>query len=417
MTIPARKTKYGDEATSDRPAILFDPDLRTAATRPHRHRWLKNTLFKWVCRVIASTSVLILVVLLTAITVQGLSMLDWQFVTSPPDTNTEAAGVFPSLMGTVFLMILSASFALPLGVATAVFLEEFRFRQPLLRKAQGFLQLNIANLAGVPSVVYGIIGLTVFASMFGLFGNSNAPVYEFGVRYYDQYFNEAYRVLEVPAAGLEAPPSEPIEGMEVKLESGETAALNIVGPDEPFPEDPDLAARSLRLDAMSGRVGVPAWYYLRLPLGRGLLAGSLTLVLVILPIVIIASQEALRAVPSSLREGALGIGATPWQVVRQVTLPSALPGIMTGAIIAMSRAIGEAAPLLMIAGIVFITDPPRNLMGDFTALPLQIYNWAQRPQAEFHDLAASGIIVLLAVLLIFNAVAIFIRHKAQKPLS
>jgi len=139
--------------------------------------------------------------------------------------------------------------------------------------------------------------------------------------------------------------------------------------------------------------------------------------LVILPIIIISSQEALRAVPSSLRQASLGLGATPWQTVRRVTLPAAFPGILTGAIIAMSRAIGEAAPLLMIAGIVFITRAPSNLMDDFTAMPLQIYNWAGRPQKEFHDLAASGIIVLLTALLLFNAIAVFMRQKLQKPLS
>jgi phosphate transport system permease protein len=139
--------------------------------------------------------------------------------------------------------------------------------------------------------------------------------------------------------------------------------------------------------------------------------------LVVLPIVIIASQESLRAVPNSIREGALGMGATRWQTVWNVSLPAAVPGIMTGAILAMSRAIGEAAPILMIAGIVYITNTPRNMMDDFTTMPLQIYEWAQRPKEVFHWLAASGIIVLLLVLLVFNALAVFIRQKYQKPLS
>ncbi len=147
------------------------------------------------------------------------------------------------------------------------------------------------------------------------------------------------------------------------------------------------------------------------------MAGALTLMLVILPIVIISAQEALRAVPGSLREAALSLGATRWQVVRRVTLPAAMPGILTGAILAMSRAIGEAAPILMIAGIVFISNPPGNLMDDFTAMPLQVYNWAQRPQQDFHDLAASGIIVLLAVLLCFNTAAALVRQKLRRPLA
>ncbi|HPO31702.1 MAG TPA: ABC transporter permease subunit, partial [Candidatus Hydrogenedentes bacterium] len=124
-----------------------------------------------------------------------------------------------------------------------------------------------------------------------------------------------------------------------------------------------------------------------------------------------------RAVPDSLREGSFALGATRWQTIRRVTLPAALPGIMTGSILAMSRAIGEAAPLIMISGIVFLSNPPRHLMDDFTVMPLQIFNWAQRPQADFHLLAASGIIVLLVILLVFNSIALFIRQRYQKPLS
>jgi phosphate transport system permease protein len=155
-----------------------------------------------------------------------------------------------------------------------------------------------------------------------------------------------------------------------------------------------------------------------LPLGPGLLAGSLTLMLVILPMVIIASQEALRAVPDSLREGALGMGATHWQAVWNVSLPAAVPGIMTGAILAMSRAIGEAAPVLIISGIVFIASPPQNLVDDFSVMPLQIYDWAGKPANQgFHSLAAGGIIVLLLLLLVFNGIAVAIRQRLQKPLS
>ena len=138
--------------------------------------------------------------------------------------------------------------------------------------------------------------------------------------------------------------------------------------------------------------------------------------LVILPVIIISTQEALRAVPATLRAGALGLGATPWQVVWNVTLPSAIPGIMTGAILAMSRAIGETAPILIIAGIVYIRSAPQHLMNDYTVMPLQIYNWIQRPQDEFHEIAAGGIVILLAILLTFNAVAILIRHRMQNKL-
>ena len=401
----------------DGPAILFDPRRNESARRSARWRRLKNLAFRALCVATASASVLILLVLLAAITVTGLHYLDWQFLTSPPDTDVSRAGILPPLIGTVMLMLLCASFALPIGVASAILLEEYPPKNRLLKKAHGFVQLNIANLAGVPSVVYGIIGLTAFATMFGLFGGGNASAWEWGVRYRDQYFNEAYRVILVPAEGADAAPVPLVDGMSVGVEGGTLEPLNLIGPDAEYPADEALAARTLREGSEPGRIKEPAWYYLRLPFGRGLLTGALTLMLVILPVIIIATQEALRAVPDSLREGSLGMGATRWQTIRRITLPAAVPGIMTGSIIAMSRAIGEAAPLLMIAGIVFITDPPQNLMGDFTALPLQIYNWAQRPQTEFHDLAASGIIVLLVVLLSFNALAIYIRHRTHRPLS
>jgi phosphate transport system permease protein len=147
------------------------------------------------------------------------------------------------------------------------------------------------------------------------------------------------------------------------------------------------------------------------------LGGGLTLMLVVLPIIIVASQEALRAVPSSLRQGALALGATRLKVVSRMTLPAAVPGIMTGAILAMSRAIGEAAPMLVIAGVVYITFTPQHLMDEFTVMPLQIYNWASLPQEEFHKVAATGIVVLLAVLLTFNAIAVFIRQTFSRPLQ
>ena len=202
----------------------------------------------------------------------------------------------------------------------------------------GFIELNIRNLAGVPSIVYGIIGLTAFVGLFSI-GSAASPFLSLGT-----------------------------------------------------PED---------------------WYYLQLPIGRGVAAGGLTLMLVALPIVIISTQESLRAVPRSLREAALALGATRWESVTKIVLPRAVPGIMTGANLAMSRTIGEAAPILVISGIVFIRFAPANLMDDFTAMPLQIYDWAGRPQEDFHAVAATGIIVMLAALLTMNAIAVFIRQKFQ----
>lgn len=264
-----------------------------------------------------------------------------RFVTSPPSRSAERAGIGPALAGTAWICGVCALLALPLGVGTAIFLEEYRPHGRLARRIHGVIQLNIANLAGVPSIVYGIIGLTAFVQMWSL------------------------------------SPSTP-----------------------------------------SWTIGTPErWYYLQVPFGRGVLAGGMTLMLVILPIVIIATQEAIRAVPDSLRQGSLALGATRWQTIRGMTLPAAIPGIMTGSILAMSRAIGEAAPVLIICGIVFVRFLPQHLMDEFTALPLQIYDWAGRPQEDFHAVAAAGILVLLAALLAFNAVAIFIRHRFQKPLQ
>jgi phosphate transport system permease protein len=299
----------------------------------------KNRAFTSLCLFATSLSLLALAVLLAAMLVKGWGHLDWDFLTHYASRKPEKAGLKAALWGSIWICAVCGIVALPLGVGTAVYLEEFAPKNRLT----GFIRLNISNLAGVPSIVYGILGLTAFVQMWFLLGNPNDPLIAIGQR-----------------------------------------------------ED---------------------WYYFQLPFGRGVLAGGLTLMLVVLPIVIVASQEALRAVPDSLREAALASGATRWQMVQRITLPAATPTIMTGSILAMSRAIGEAAPILVIAGIVFIRFTPVNIMDEFTAMPLQIYDWAGRPQAEFHAVAAAGIIVLLAVLLTFNAAAVFIRHKLQKPLS
>jgi phosphate transport system permease protein len=302
-------------------------------------RAAKNRAFTSFCIGATGLSMLALVILLAAMFVKGWSHLDLSFLTEYASRKPEKAGIKAALWGSIWICAVCGVFALPLGVGTAIYLEEFAAKNRLT----AFIRLNISNLAGVPSIVYGILGLSAFVQMWLLFGNPNDPVITIGTR-----------------------------------------------------ED---------------------WYYLQLPFGRGVLAGGLTLMLVVLPIVIVSSQEALRAVPDSLREAALASGATRWQMVRRITLPAATPTIMTGSILAMSRAIGEAAPVLVIAGIVFIRFTPVNVMDEFTAMPLQIYDWAGRPQAAFHSVAAAGIIVLLAVLLTFNAAAVFIRHKLQKPLS
>ena len=324
-------------------------------------RMLRNRAFLTLCLALTSLSVLALCLLLVSIFVQGWSglfdgeavhavfregrlaelpnLLRWSFFTEYASRRPERAGIRAPLLGSVWVCVTCMACSLPLGVLTAVYLEEFAAKSRLHR----FVEVNVRNLAGVPSIVYGIIGLTAFSRMFGLVGHADGS---------------------------------PI----------------VIG-------DPDAALG------------------LRLPFGQSVLAGGLTLMLVILPIIIISSQEALRAVPKGLRQSSLALGATVWQTTWKVTLPGALPGILTGAILALSRAIGEAAPLLVLGIPLFIASTPEGPMSNFTVLPFQIFSWAGRPQAAFHDLAATAIIVLLAVLLTFNALAIYLRTRLQKPLS
>jgi phosphate transport system permease protein len=306
---------------------------------------------------LTSLSVLALCILLASIAVQGWSsVLDadalravfaegeisrlgdvvrWNFFTEFASRRAGNAGIRAPLVGSIWVCATCMLFSLPLGVGTALYLEEFAARTRLTR----IIDVNVRNLAGVPSIVYGIIGLTAFSRMFGLIGG---------------------------------PDRDPVR----------------IGPE-----------------------GSP--FSITLPLGQSVLSGGLTLMLVILPIIIISTQESLRAVPRGLRQSSLALGATLWQTTWKVTLPAALPGILTGSILALSRAIGEAAPLLVLGIPVFIASTPESPMSPFTVLPFQIFNWAGRPQPAFHGLAAGAIIVLLVVLLSFNALAIYLRHRLQ----
>lgn len=393
------------------------PCLRASHSRSLKLRHRIDRGFVAFCMATALASIVILTVLLGSILYAGLPGMSWRFVRSAPSSVATEAGIQPAMFGSIWVCSVCALFALPIGVATAVFLEEFPVRSKIGRMFQSFVQLNISNLASVPSVVYGMIGLTVFAGMFGLAGSANAPVMEVGAQYYHQFLSEGDRILRVPVADRQAVPTLVRSPMTAITSRGQTVQVNVIGAHDTLPDSPALRARTLRQDAESGIISDKAWYYFQLPFGRSVLTGGLTLMLVILPIVIIASQEALRGVPESLREASFGIGATRWQTVQNVTLPSALPGIMTGSILAMSRAIGEAAPILIICGIIYVGASPANLMDDFSVMPLQIFNWASQPQHEFHTVAAQGIVVLLAILLSFNAIAVFIRHTAQKSLS
>jgi phosphate transport system permease protein len=360
----------------------------------------------------AAGSLVALAVLLIAIIKQGAQYFNWDFITGLPSRKPEEAGIWPALVGSVFLCLVCAITAIPIGVATAIFLEEYKPRSPFVRRLHSIVQLNITNLAGVPSVVYGILGLTVFANAFGVFGSSLTPDYSIGNRYYDV-------VYDVTGTGLRAeverddPPIELKSGLVLEdQDTGEQVSLQVVQAPSANPRRGEIRANA-RVTRSEDR----SWYYAQLPLGRGVLAGGLTLMLVVLPIIIISAQEALRAVPDSLRQGTLALGSSKWQMIWKMTLPTAVPGIMTGSILAISRAMGEAAPLLILSGVVYITFTPSNLMDSFSAMPLQIFNWASRPQEDFHSVAASGILTLLIVLLSFNAIAVIVRQKTQKPLG
>ncbi len=278
-------------------------------------RRASGALFAVVCLGAALAGIATLALLLVTVAGDGLSRLSWDFVNSFPSRHPEQAGIKAALYGTLWLMGFTALFAVPLGIGAAIYLEEFAPRNWVTR----IIETNINNLAGVPSIVYGILGLAVFV-----------------------------RAMD---------------------------------------------------------------------LGRSILAGSLTLALLILPIIIVASREGLRAVPQSIRDGSFALGATRWQAVRFQVLPAALPSMMTGVILALSRAIGETAPLIMLGALLFIPFTPSGPMDRFTALPIQIFNWVSRPQAEFQTNAAAGILVLLIVLLAMNGVAIILRNWFERKRS
>ena len=475
------------------------------AKRLRRDRW-----FARLCVAAASVAVAVLVVLLVSILVEGLPWLSWDFITSFADPDPKRSGILPALVGSVLVGLICACTAIPLGIGTAILLEEFKPRHRLLRGFLGLIQLNISNLAGVPSIVYGILGVTVFVSFFNVGGPGASPLLSIGERHYFQYVDGTGRAYVTPIEhGAVAPrpltadtplfdgfdAEAPVEGLtflaaeqtQPRLAAARTqtrafegafrSAVDAyrLGPRGRGPVaitaeqaealvDEALAAGAFRSDVASLRprlieltlstdgltsralrpirnqamdlvveqevrsrlsgvmtlgslpnpVSDRSWYYLSLPFGRSILAGGLTLMLVILPVVIIATQESLRAVPETMRQGVLALGGTRWQSISKIALPAAVPGICTGTILAMSRAIGEAAPLLILSGVVFISFTPANLMDHFTVMPLQIYNWASRPQTDFHHVAAAGIIVLMTALLMFNAVAVIIRHKTTR---
>ncbi|MDT8897952.1 MAG: phosphate ABC transporter permease PstA [Thermanaerothrix sp.] len=288
-------------------AFLSAEELQRLQQRKQRGRY-----FEWLALMAVLIGIVVLLTLLIDVFLDGLPWLRPELFTHFPSRFPEKSGLRSALQGTLWLAVITAILSFPIGVAAAIYLEEYARDNWFTR----FIEINISNLAGVPSIIYGLLGLGLF--VYGL------------------------------------------------------------------------------------------------NLGRSLLAGALTMTLLVLPTVIVSSREAIRAVPRSVRLAAFGLGATPWQTVRDHVLPYAMPGILTGTILAMSRAIGETAPLITIGALTYIRFDLRGPLDLFTVLPIQIFNWISLPQKEFQQLAAAGIIVLLAVLLLLNTTAIILRIRLQK---
>jgi len=269
-------------------------------------------IFRALAKVLTWSSLFVLAILLYHVSITGIDRLSFDFLDRFPSRFPAKAGIKSALHGSIWMLVLVTIISVPIGVATAIYLEEYGKKNRLNR----FIEINISNLAGVPSIVYGILGLAIFVRFFQF--------------------------------------------------------------------------------------------------DRSVLAGSFTMSLLILPVIIISSREAIRAVPTTIRLGAYAVGATKFQTIRHHVLPIAIPGILTGIILSMSRAIGETAPLIMIGALTYVAFVPESVMDPFTTLPIQVFNWASRPQAAFHEVAAAGIIILLIVLLFMNALAIFLRNYTNK---
>ncbi len=289
--------------------MLLDTNVIEKKRRP---RLMKNNFMKMLFLFSTLFGLVVLVILLGTTILDGWKYLTADFFSNFSSSRPSRAGIKGAIIGTLWLMAFTTPIAIFLSVGTALYLEEYAPKNKFTK----FVETNIANLAGVPSVVFGLLGLTIFVRQFGL--------------------------------------------------------------------------------------------------GNSVIAASLTLSLMIMPVIVVASQEALRTVPLAVREASIGMGASKWQTVSRIILPAAIPGIITGIILAISRAIGETAPLVVIGIPVALLTTPSSPLDSFQALPMQIYNWVKMPQAEFQNLTAAAIIVLLALLLMMNFVAIIIRNKYSK---
>ena len=391
--------------------------------RSEANRKSKNSYFAVICLLVCGLVVMTLVVLLASIFFTGGNWLSWDFLfANHLEDNPEESGIWQAIVGSVAMCFLCGVCALPIGIGTAIFLEEFQPRNSLLRSLHWLVQLNITNLAGVPSIVYGILGVTAFVYMFSYFPSitpNDPPTYEIGANYRYQMKTLGGEFVNFPCPDKTDKEFRINESIEAVDSRGNIFTLNVVESRSAAPKnDPGLLDQTVVKGKRPSKYAVKSFFYFHLPFGKTVLAAGLTLGLVILPIIIIASQEALRAVPASLREAALGMGATRWESVREVVLPAATPGFMTGAILAMSRAVGEAAPVLAVMGGVLVTtNGLTNLMAKTPVLPVTIYKWAGDENVGFEHLAAAAIIVLLVLLLVMNSVAILIRSRYEKMLG
>ncbi|HWK59684.1 MAG TPA: phosphate ABC transporter permease PstA [Parapedobacter sp.] len=276
---------------------------------------IKDKLFKLVAIAFTTIALLSLVLLIGDILIKGFARVNWSFLVNLPSRHADQAGIYTALAGMVSLLVFTMITAIPIGILSGIYLEEYGKDSWFAR----FVEVNISNLAGVPSVIYGILGLQLFVRTTGL--------------------------------------------------------------------------------------------------GNSILAGSLTLALLIMPIIIVSTREAVKAVPDSLRQGSLALGATKWQTVYKVVLPASFGGILTGIILSTSRAIGETAPLIVVGALAYVPFIPEGPMDQYTSLPIQIYNWTTRPQADFVTNAAAGIIVMLVFTFLLNAVAITLRNRWYKKVK
>lgn len=379
----------------------------------------KSDLFALACLAVCSFVVVILITLIATVAIKGIGWITPGFITGVHhEDHPETSGIRQAIAGSLVVCAICALAALPIGIATAIFLEEYRPRNPFLLWMHGLVQLNINNLAGVPSIVYGILGLTAFVYMFGIVPpiEVNRPAkYEIGAEYHYQMKTLGGKWVNFPAEDRFQTVIRISEPRTVWTAEGQPIELNVLPKTAASPTDRAVRERTVFEGASASVFRRNSWWHMHLPFSKSILSAGLTLALVILPIVIIASQEAIRSVPSSLREAAYGMGANTWQVVRSVVVPSAIPGIMTGAILAMSRAIGEAAPILaVIGGVLGTTTGLTGLMDKSPVLPVTIYRWASDENVGFEYLSAAAILVLLVVLILMNSVAIAIRSRYEK---